>query len=370
MAKGRRMSGDIVVVGGYGGIGGGVATALGERFPGRVVVAGRDVKKANEFATGTASGVRAAKLDATRPADVASVLNDGVGLVVMCVESQDTGFAEECVRRGIHYVDVSATHELLLELESLDRAAKEHGATVALSVGLAPGLTNVLAAHCRSVLGVVDRADIFLMIGMGEVHGRSSNEWVLDNVDSEYVVRDSGMDIRVESFGEFRQTVFPGTIGKRAAFRFNFSDQHTITKTLGVNAASTWACFDSATLSWSLYLAKKARLLGMLRVRHLRDLALNLLDRVHVGSDLFMAQVVATGPADEGASSNTCWVSGHGEGRVTSLVAAEVAEHLYTTRAPRGVVHIEQLFDRPDRFIERFAEKTQAISYQLSTPAP
>lgn len=368
MDRGRKeegMTGKILVAGGYGRVGSVVAATLAERFPGRILIAGRNLRSAQELAAATGGGATATKLDTTHPADIAAVLNDGVGLVLMCVENRDAAFAEQCVRRGIHYVDVSATRELLSELESLDRCAKDHEATVALSVGVAPGLTNLLAAHCRSVLGVVARADIFLLIGMGEVHGRSSNEWMLDKIDSEYSVRESGMDVRVESFGEFRRTVFPGEVGKRTAFRFNFSDQHTITKTLGVKSASTWACFDSVPLSWSVYLAKRARLLRLLRMKRPREVSLNLLERVHLGSDLFIAQVAATGISDGEVPYHTCWVRGHGEGRATSLVAAEVAEHLYTTPAPRGVLHVEQLFHSPKDFIKRFALKTGAIDYQL-----
>ncbi|WP_156114235.1 hypothetical protein [Myxosarcina sp. GI1] len=36
---------------------------------------------------------------------------------------------------------------------------------------------------------------------------------------------------------------------------------------------------------------------------------------------------------------------------ITGLVAAKVAEHLYTSSLPSGVFHIEQLFD-PLEFIE------------------
>ncbi len=359
------MKGNILVVGGYGGVGRVISAALGDRFPGQVVVAGRNYQKAQDFASGTNNQVIPAKLDISGMDEVGSSLDDNVALVVMCVENQDTQFVEQCIDRGIHYVDISATYELLSQIESLDGKAKEHGSTVLLSVGLAPGLTNLLASHCTAVLEEVHNVDIFLLLGMGEVHGESSNQWVLDNLNSEYHVRQSGEEKRVQAFGEFKQTVFPGDAGKRSAFRFNFSDQHTVVRTLGIDSASTWACFDSAFFTWFFYVEKKLGLLSLLRFATVKRMYLKLLGGIHIGSDVFIAQVVANGTANEKPTSYTCSVNGHGEGRITALVAAEVAEHLYTSAAPPGVFHIEQLFDQPKEFIERFSKRVTALEYRF-----
>ncbi len=123
-----------------------------------------------------------ANLDISSMDEVGSSLDDNVALVVMCVEDQDTRVVEQCIDRGIKYVALSATYELLSRIESLDGKAQEHGSTVLLSVGLAPGLTNLLASHCTAVLDEVHNVDIFLLLGMGEVHGESSNQWVVDNL--------------------------------------------------------------------------------------------------------------------------------------------------------------------------------------------
>jgi len=227
--------------------------------------------------------------------EVGSSLDDNVALVVMCVENQDTRFAEQCINRGIDYVDISATYELLSRIEMLDSKAKEHGSTVSISVGLAPGLTNLLASQCKSVLRDIHNVDIFLFMGMGEVHGESSNQWVLDNLNSKYSVRQSGKERLVQSFGEYKKTVFPGDAGKRSAFRFNFSDQHTVVKTLGIDSASTWACFDSAFFTWFFYVEKKLGLLNLLRIPAVKKFYLKLFGSFHMGSDMFIVQAVADG---------------------------------------------------------------------------
>lgn len=357
--------GKILVVGGYGGVGRTVSIELNERFPGQVVVAGRNFQKAQDFAQGTNNQVVPAKLDISRMDEVAASLDDNVALVVSCVEEQDTQFVEQCIERGIYYVGISATHELLSRIEPLDGKARKHGSTVLLSAGLAPGLTNLLASHSTAVLDEVDSVDIFLLLGMGEVHGESSNRWVLDNLNSAYRVRESGEEKRVQAFGESKQTVFPGDAGKRSAFRFNFSDQHTVVRTLGIGSASTWMCFDSAFFTRFIYVEKKLGLLSLLRFAPVKRMYLKALGSIHMGSDLFIAQVVSNGTTRGKRASYSCSVSGHGEGRTTGLVAAEVAELLYTSGAPPGVFHIEQIFDQPREFIEGLGKRVATLEYRF-----
>ncbi len=92
---------------------------------------------------------------------------------------------------------------------------------------------------------------------------------------------------------------------------------------------------------------------------------LRLMGSMQMGSDLFIAQVVADGTANGEPASYTCSVNGHGEGRITDLVAAEVAEHLHTPTTRPGVFHIEQLFDQPREFIEGFSKRVTDLEYRF-----
>lgn len=113
---------------------------------------------------------------------------------------------------------------------------------------------------------------------------------------------------------------------------------------------------------------KKLGVLSLLRFAAVRNMYLKMLGSIHMGSDMFIAQVVAEGTANGEPTSYACSVSGHGEGRITGLMAAEVAEHLYTSTTPPGVFHIEQLFDRPREFIEGFAERVTDLEHRFRTP--
>lgn len=51
-----------------------------------------------------------------------------------------------------------------------------------LSIGLAPGLTNLLAAHAHRLLDEVTELDIFIMLGLGDRHGKAAMEWICKRI--------------------------------------------------------------------------------------------------------------------------------------------------------------------------------------------
>lgn len=71
-------------------------------------------------------------------------LLDDVGIVIMCLDQENIEFVQQCIQRGIHYIDLSASYHILFKIEELNKDAQKAGATAVLSVGLAPGLTNLL----------------------------------------------------------------------------------------------------------------------------------------------------------------------------------------------------------------------------------
>ena len=342
------INGKILIVGGYGSVGRVIATTLGKRFPGRVVAAGRNYHKAKQLSSETQQQVLPLALDIYKLRE--SELRD-VAVVVTCIDQGDTQFVEQCLRRGIHYVDISASYKFLSKIEALDSEARKHGSTVVLSVGLAPGLTNLLVSYCQSVFEALEQVDIFIMLGSGEVPGKESILWILENLDTEFLVREKGVLKQVRSFEDSKETVFPDEFGRRRAYRFNFSDRHAIAKTFGIDSISTWVCFDLALVTQLFALSTKIGLSKALRSGILKNLLVKIFQTFQFGSDKFEIEVDARGIVDGNFARYEPSIRGQKEGMITGLVAAKVAEHLYTSSLPSGVFHIEQLFD-PLEFIE------------------
>ncbi|MFE2198990.1 saccharopine dehydrogenase NADP-binding domain-containing protein [Streptomyces amritsarensis] len=223
----------IVVVGGYGAVGATVAATLEGWFPGRVVVAGRDEARARLL-----GGVRADVADPDGFRRTLEELGD-VAAVVLCVEPPDTGVARVCLERGVHLVDIGATRRLLDGVADLHDLAAGAGATAVLSVGVAPGLTNLLARRVHEAVGGAERIDLTVLLGAGERHGADAVRWTVEGLAGP--VAEAPL-----------RTTLPGH-GRRTAHPFPFSDQHTLPRTLGVEQVTTRLCLDSKPLASALF---------------------------------------------------------------------------------------------------------------------
>ncbi|WP_282699887.1 saccharopine dehydrogenase NADP-binding domain-containing protein [Streptomyces sp. CC219B] len=323
--KKRSPEGRILVVGGYGAVGATVPSRLAERFPGRVLPAGRDGARARRL-----GGVRA---DVGDPEDFRRVLDElgDVGAVVLCVEPADASIARACLERGIHLVDVGASYRLLDAVSGLHALAVGSGATAVLSVGVAPGLTNLLALRAHRALGGADRLDLTVLLGSGERHGTDAVRWTVAGLAEPVTDRP-------------RKVSLPGH-GVRTAHPFPFSDQHTLRGTLGVPRVTTRLCLDSPLLTAALFAVRRT---GGARREGLRRLLTAAFPRVHLGGDGFALRA----DAYDGDGHAAFVLAGREQSRVTGLVAAEVAGEVLTGALPTGVHHIERLpalADLPER---------------------
>ncbi|UHA75998.1 saccharopine dehydrogenase family protein [Paenibacillus sp. 481] len=332
----------IIVIGGYGHVGQTICQELAEQFPGNVYAAGRSLERAESFSRSTAGKVQPLQLNIGDNIDPSTL--DHVKLVIMCLDQTDTTFVQTCLNRGIHYIDVSAHAAFLSQVEQLHVEASGAGATAILSVGLAPGLTNLLALHAKNYLDQLDTVDISIMLGLGDKHGQAAIEWTIDNLNTTFEVMQNGYPATVASFTEGRKTSFGAKIGRKTAYRFNFSDQYVLPRTLGVPTVATRLCFDSAAVTQLLAGLKVAGILNALTYKPIRKVAVQLFSKLQFGEEHFAVKVEARGHKDGVATLVEYFVHGKHEADVTARVAAAVAAELYRSSFSHGVYHIEQQF--------------------------
>ncbi len=331
----------VLIAGGYGTVGRMVAAQLARELPDRIIVAGRRSEHAESAAAAIGHGVEARTID-LYAADATCALDD-VGLVVVCLDQASPRFAHECLARGIHYVDISAHSEFLVQVEALSELARANGCTALLSVGVQPGLTNLLAAHAQGRMPQVDRLDIHLELGLGDRHGRAAVEWMLDNLDSSYEVWEEGQRRRVRSMRERQALRLPGKRKRRSGYRFNFSDQHVLPRTLAVPSVSSWVRFSSGAFTWLLAKGVRCGLGRVLRISWLRRMTVWLMTHVHIGSDACVVAVRATGATPAGGQELILGVAGSNEAAMTATVTAESVRQLLAGESPAGVFHLEQV---------------------------
>ncbi|WP_342381906.1 saccharopine dehydrogenase NADP-binding domain-containing protein [Myxococcus stipitatus] len=348
--------GSIVIVGGYGQVGQAVARALAPAYPGRVRIVGRRESRAKALAASLGEGAQGFAFDVD--ADAPEPLLADAAVVVMCVDAKDARFAACCLRAGVDYVDVTAKQSLLDAIEGLDALAREAGSNAVLSVGVAPGMTNLLGAWAITGMTSVTRLDLFLRMGAADSHGAAALEWTLDNLAVDFEVFREGQRRRVRGFRERAEVSFPGDARARSAWRFNFPDQRTLARTLSLPTVSTWLCFEPPLLTSLAALAVRwgaARWLGIPWVR--RGL-MALTGGAGLGPDVcsILARAEGTLASGERVLREASFL-GRREAVLTGEVAAEGVRRLLTGHRPGGVFHLER-FAEPEVFLRRIEART------------
>ncbi|MFI5500244.1 NAD-dependent epimerase/dehydratase family protein [Nocardia asteroides] len=223
----------VLVLGGYGAVGTHLVRLLrAQGIP--VITAGRDPARADRV------------VDVTAPDRIGEALA-GVATVVNCAGTEDSRLADVCAERGIVFVEISATTEYVRDLEFVD-------GPVVLGVGLAPGLTTLLAVE------LIEReqapVDIMVGLGSGEHHGAAATAWTYRLLGRRFADADGTM---IRNFTVPARFPIPEHAGYPPfpALRADFADQHRLTREFSVPVRS-YLRLDSrlataglATLTWA-----------------------------------------------------------------------------------------------------------------------
>lgn len=127
-------------------------------------------------------------------------------------------------------VDISASSNYLKQL----RAVAPH-ASMVLGVGLAPGLSTMLAASLDHVPG--DDIDVALMLGAGEKHGPAAVEWTQRLIGAP--IEDPPEGHGVMNFREVSSFKDAGKL--RRYLRADFPDHHLLGKDRGIQVRNYFA---------------------------------------------------------------------------------------------------------------------------------
>jgi saccharopine dehydrogenase-like NADP-dependent oxidoreductase len=334
----------ILVIGGYGHVGSKICTTLAEKYPGKIYAAGRSLEKAEAFSRATEGRVLPMRIDMS--GEINDEMLSSFKMVIMCLDQQNTAFVQACLLQGIHYIDISADYDFLSKVEQLHPLAESHGSTAVLSVGLAPGLTNLLALQASRQLDTVDEINISIMLGLGDSHGRAAMEWTVDHLIQNFRTVEKGNSVERKSFSDGRAADFGSQMGKRTAYRFNFADQHILQRTLQqAPVVSTRLCFDNEWMTRAIAAMKQLGVFRLLQAPKAKDLAVNLLSTIKIGKPIYAVKIEASGRKQNKPALAECLLHGSHEAEATAAVAAEIAKQLFISKLPHGAFHIEEFFD-------------------------
>lgn len=283
---------DILVVGGYGVVGHLVAAHLAARFPGRVVVAGRDAERATALSRRLGNGVRSRRLDVNHPGQLADCLS-GVGTVMACVAQAEPRLLRAAVADGLAYTDIAPRLAFWDGADVLHAVAQRTGARVLLGAGLSPGISNLMAKKLSELAGRVESVETAILLSLGDAYGADSLHHVLESLERPFKVFRRGRYESATPFSEGARIHFP-TLGRRTAYVFPWSDVVYYPKTLGVETAIGRLALDPPWLNGALRLLVRAGAPAWLERHGMlggKGGAVARLRRVHSGNDHFELRV-------------------------------------------------------------------------------
>lgn len=338
----------ILIVGGYGVVGTLIAQEVAPQFPGRVVIAGRDARKAEIACRAIGQGTRPHALDIYDARAVEGALVD-VDTVMVCVAQRVPHLLRAAARSGLGYVDLSPRLAFGTGVEELGEAAQQSGARVLLGTGLSPGISNVMARQLAQTLGHVDAIQTSIYLSLGDSYGPDSMRHVFESVERPFVVLDQGRKRQLCAFAEAHRVDFPPPIGRRMAYSFPWSDVVYYPQTLGARTAIGTLALEPRWLGTAaMSLARMRLLASVARLAQSAESSqvVGGLRRRYVGKDDF-ALVVQARSADRQRSMS---LVGQKQAHVTAAAAAEMLRMLAAREIERaGVWFAEQVVD-PTRF--------------------
>jgi hypothetical protein len=202
-----------------------------------VTIAWRTLSKAEQLAVQLRC--KAAAIDLSNAQGWGPAVDDA-DIVVVCLDQDNASFAAHVLGRRKTYVDITASDALFQQIEALQNLAVEHQGQAVLSVGLAPGLTNLMAAACLERLDETRKVRIGIMLGLGDEHGDAAIDWTFQNLLSAQPSR-----LAQIGFGIPPKT-YP-------AIPFDFADQHVIRRRHHIPDTLTYLSLVPATTGRALF---------------------------------------------------------------------------------------------------------------------
>ncbi|WP_394706010.1 saccharopine dehydrogenase family protein [uncultured Martelella sp.] len=316
-------NGEILIVGGYGHVGSQIAARLQAAATAPVRIAGRDTDRL--AAAATRLGCQSVQLDLGAPDTWPKAL-DKAGCVVVCVDQTDTGFAAAVLERGLVYLDITADDDFFRRIEHLEGLARAKGGRAVLSVGLAPGLTNLLVKAAAAELDTIERARIGILLGIGDAHGPAAIDWTLHN-------------FKKTRPGTIEHLPFGDPPRQYPVLPFDFADQHVLRRTLKIADVQTFMTFDTPLLSRVMFAVLRRVAASAMLTRLFKALT----PYARLGSDRTALSVEVHGTKAGQRIVRRMKMEGRKEARITALIAAMVVEHVLRHDIAPGVHHIEQI---------------------------
>lgn len=362
----------ILIIGGYGTVGSIVSRQLALQYPSKIIVGGRNKDKAQMLIEQNGLNAKAIYLDVEKERLKEVDFNE-IHTAVSCIETMNISFILECLQFNINYTEVGASfkaHKRFFELSDyIDNA----DCLVIPSVGLVPGLSNILAFNGAKQFAEIDEIHTYVILGLGESHGVDSVRWMLEKANSSFKIKTKKGSVGVKGFTHPRSTRLLDEQRERTFYLFDFSDHHAIPLLVDTKAIDTRIGFDSKVITYLFYLFQKIGVLKWFKNISPKRFK-KVLDFIRIGSERFGLQIEINGKDSLGMQYSIKYLAtGENEALATATATSYASELMYLNKTQKGLKHIEEVcdFDELKGYLEKHNVKILNTSdYENDTVQP
>lgn len=242
----------VLILGGYGNFGKRIAERLAASdVP--VVVAGRNLEKAQAGVQRLGDKASAAKIDVT--IDLQSSLDQLTpSVVINCCGPYVAGhyeIARTCLDRGVCYIDLADNRAYVNGFGELHAAASKNGVALVTAASTVPTLSSAVLKHYQPVFKSVDLMDYGISLGQKTERGLATFQSVLSYVGRPFA---SFSTPNPPAYGwqDMHAVDFP-ELGRRWLANCEIPDFDLLPKTFGIKAMRFGAGVELRVFNYALW---------------------------------------------------------------------------------------------------------------------
>jgi saccharopine dehydrogenase (NAD+, L-lysine-forming) len=223
------MSGEIVVVGGYGNAGRKIVELLLVHTDRRIVIGGRSRARAEALVAELQSPrLRGESIDATDPASLARALDHAELLIVAAGTSANWHTtAEASLAARCHQLDIQIGSAKNAGLRALGAQARKRGVCIVTDCGFHPGVPAAMVrAHPELTTAVVNSWIAVDWAALGEFSQSTVDEMLQEFTDYRY---EAFVDGRWTTATGMRTAYFPSPVGRQKVAAMGLDEMHELT---------------------------------------------------------------------------------------------------------------------------------------------
>ncbi len=205
----------VTVLGGYGIFGRRVAEGLQKGTEVAVRIAGRNKVTGQRLAQRT--GVEFRGCDVQDRSSLIQAI-EGSAVVVHAAgpfQRGDYAVAQECIRMGVHYIDMADARNFVTGVGSLDVQAKENNVFVTSGASSVPAISYAMVEALKPEFELIERIKIALSPGNQNPRGASTISAILSYVGRPIPVWENGVWKECMGWGDPCWLEFPLPVGRR-----------------------------------------------------------------------------------------------------------------------------------------------------------